>query len=219
VKSEGLYFFYKTSCIEKNTQIQTVQSGGSQQKGAGSQLWGTWSLIGGSGSHKEVPELRPRWDPPNLTPVSFSWQNSNTVTQSGAANARGVEFFLRIWQITHDIYRHDTQAQIMRTNRRWTRATLYDSWNFINCFITSQIHANRSRVTSRAMFRVAIDWRVANGMRGECGPIASTATSTVASVVNKARPSMSSVDNMLRRSTIRYEMLFQRAIKSWHQSA
>jgi len=38
-KMTGKYyiFFYKT-CIEKNTQIQTVQSGGSQQEGAGSQV-------------------------------------------------------------------------------------------------------------------------------------------------------------------------------------
>jgi len=35
---EGLHFFYKTSCIQKNTQIYTVQSYGAQQKDAASQL-------------------------------------------------------------------------------------------------------------------------------------------------------------------------------------
>ena len=57
------YIFYKTSCIEKNTQIWTVQSGGFQQKGAGSQLWGTGSLIGGSGSQTRGVGSEIRWDP------------------------------------------------------------------------------------------------------------------------------------------------------------
>jgi len=38
-------FFYKTSCIEKNTQIYTMQNGGSQSRGAGSEI---------------------RWDPPPI---------------------------------------------------------------------------------------------------------------------------------------------------------
>ena len=66
---EGLHFLYKTSCLEKNTQIQTVQSGGSQQEGAGSQVWGTRSVIRGSGSQTRGAGSEIRWDPPpNLTP-------------------------------------------------------------------------------------------------------------------------------------------------------
>ena len=57
-------FFYKTSCLEKNTQIQTVQSGASQQEGAGSQVWSTGSVIRGSGSQTRGVRSEIRWDPP-----------------------------------------------------------------------------------------------------------------------------------------------------------
>jgi len=61
-------FFYKTSCIEKDTQIWTVQSGRSQQIGAGSQLWGTGSVFRGSGSQTKGARSQIWWHPPNLTP-------------------------------------------------------------------------------------------------------------------------------------------------------
>ena len=63
------YIFRKKSCIEENTQIQTVQSGASQQKGVGSQLWGTGSVITGIGSQTRGAGSEIRSDPPpNLTP-------------------------------------------------------------------------------------------------------------------------------------------------------
>ena len=46
----------------------TQQNGGSQQKGAGSQLCRTRSVIGGSGSQiRGAAGSEIRWDPPNLT--------------------------------------------------------------------------------------------------------------------------------------------------------
>ena len=41
-----------------------MQSGESQQKGAGSQLWGTGSVIGGSGSRTRGAGSEIRWGPP-----------------------------------------------------------------------------------------------------------------------------------------------------------
>jgi len=64
---EGLHF-YKTSCIQKNTQINCAECW-TQQKGAGSQLWGAGSVIRGSGSQIRGAGSEIRRDPPsNLTP-------------------------------------------------------------------------------------------------------------------------------------------------------
>ena len=81
-------FFNKTSCIE--TKILkyklTVQSGGSQQKGTGSQLWGTRSVIRGSGSQTlrgARSEIRcPVGSPSGGTPPNLTTASICTLSQS-----------------------------------------------------------------------------------------------------------------------------------------
>jgi len=70
--------------IEKNrpTQMYTVQSGESQQKGAGYQLRGTRSVIRGSGSQKEVPDLTSSGIPLKFKPWVY--------------NAKGRRFEIRV---------------------------------------------------------------------------------------------------------------------------
>jgi len=68
------------------------------------------------------------------------------------------------------------------------------SYHLIHGFATTQLtQAGRGASLTRALFRVTIDGRVANNMRGE--QRSSRGASLVASVVNKARSSKSFVDN------------------------
>jgi len=88
----------KTSCIEKNSQILTVQSGGSQQKGAGSKLYGgTGSVIRGSGSQTRGAGSEIRWDPPpNLTPDQATIYIVASCVETGALSVCSALFVFEV---------------------------------------------------------------------------------------------------------------------------
>jgi len=87
---EGLHFLQNIMCRERYSNInRTVQSGGSQQKGAGSQLWGTGSgsVIRGSWPQTRGARSQIQWNPPpNLTPGC--WLNTHNAVNTYDASLR-----------------------------------------------------------------------------------------------------------------------------------
>jgi len=95
---ERLHFLH--NIIHRKILEQTVQSGGSKQKGARCQLWGTWSVIIGRGSQTRGAGSEIGWDPPpqfNRTPVyaAVRWQSkliNQTFNRSvGGKNRREIK--------------------------------------------------------------------------------------------------------------------------------